>query len=459
MHRRTCDDLRPQHRAAIGSSPTRRLSSSSSTRSLPGQEVACLHRVSGDQCGPAALLGRASWRTERRGSWPRSPFLAGAFLMLHVPSLGAANGMQENEEHTWASEPELLAHLQPPLVGVEVLPMIRLAISRSWWEGARVLVTQEHARRVDESAAPGIETIKAEVTALVAEVKQQADAFAAYSEEVYRSHTQGLNEVRCAVQWAQNSTDVFVGVKYATRWSAPGAIEIADLKVNITAPHFALEGFGHHSNIRKKYLVNVPLYADVLPSLSSWSAASVGRMTATLRKASVAKWPRLTKAKGKSQHQTTSWLDMEEKWAEELRKRFEKPKKAKDKTDKRKETKESKKDSKPSGISWKKTLLKKWRLWRSWLKKQPQSMRIAGTLGITALISVLLYFGVRRVGAQGCKSQHPQASAISEACADEASREERAAAALARASNGGDAATVSAASASAPEAHTASEPE
>jgi len=40
--------------------------------------------------------------------------------------------------------------------------------------------------------------------------------------------------VPCALQWAQNSTTIFLGVKYASRWSAPGAIEVADVGVNIT---------------------------------------------------------------------------------------------------------------------------------------------------------------------------------------------------------------------------------
>ena len=42
------------------------------------------------------------------------------------------------------------------------------------------------------------------------------------------------SEVPCALQWAQNSTTIFLGVKYASRWSAPGAIEVADVGVNIT---------------------------------------------------------------------------------------------------------------------------------------------------------------------------------------------------------------------------------
>merc|ERR1719384_1140189 len=115
-------------------------------------------------------------------------------------------------------------------------------------------------------------------------MKQSADEFAAFADTTYRGQTQGLSEVPCALQWAQNSTTVFLAVKYAARWSAPGAIEVVDVSANITDGRFDLEGFGHHSGIRKRYFVDLSLYANVTPSESSWSSSSVGRLTAMLQK-------------------------------------------------------------------------------------------------------------------------------------------------------------------------------
>merc|ERR1712204_123301 len=108
------------------------------------------------------------------------------------------------------------------------------------------------------------------------------------------------------------------GVKYAARWSAPGAIEVVDVKVNISSCCFELSGFGHHSSIRKHYTVNLGLYGGLEPSLSRWSVSSVGRLTATLHKAKAKKWSRLLASKAKSRHQIAPWLDMEERWAQEL---------------------------------------------------------------------------------------------------------------------------------------------
>lgn len=342
--------------------------------------------------------------------------------------------MSENGSYHLGSESELLARLKTPMAGADVLPLLRLSISRSWWGAARELVAQEHARTGDVSHAPGMQAVQTEVTNLLAEVKHSADALAAFAEETYRSQTKGLTTVHCAVQWAQNSTDVFLGVKYAARWSAPGAIEIADLKVNITAPHFALEGFGHHSGIRKRYLVSLPLYKSLVPKLSHWSAASVGRMTATLRKASVAKWPRLTEHKGKGEHPITSWLDMEEKWADELRKHTEKPKKEekKGKKDGKKDSKAKKesqsKESKPSATAWRKAWYKNWKLVRNWMKKH----LVGTTACATAVVVICIFF----LKSQGGGTTKVAAAATFDATAASAFREARATAALARAEEG-----------------------
>jgi len=246
--------------------------------------------------------------------------------------------------------------------GEEELPLLRLCISQSWWTAARELVLRAHARSA--SAGAELAAVREEVTSLLAELKHRADELAAYADTTFRDQTQGLDEVHCALQWAQNSTTVFLGVKYATRWSAPGAIEVVDVKVNMTSCCFELSGFGHHSSIKKHYTVNLGLFADIAPAHSSWSAASVGRLTATLQKAAPARWQRLTKSKDKSKHQIGTWLDMEERWADELKSAAgAKGGKGKDR-DKATTTpasKGSKKKGKRVFTPWRKALQRRWR--------------------------------------------------------------------------------------------------
>lgn len=276
-----------------------------------------------------------------------------------------------------SSEEELLRSLQGRRVDAdaqEELQLLRTCVAKSWWTAAKAIVAHTHKRSVVHGSRE-LESVRAEVTALTGNLKQQADEFAAFAAAAFRGHTQGLDEVNCAMQWAQNDTHIFLGVKYATRWSAPGAIEIVDLHVEIKPSAFELEGFGHHSSIRKRYTVNLPLFADVDPQRSTWSAASVGRMTATICKAKAERWSRLTKAKGKSKHQITSWLDMEERWAAKHDSKKSEQKKSGGKQEASKEPKKqplqsSKSSSSPSPgkekgqrlhVPWRRKLLRWWR--------------------------------------------------------------------------------------------------
>ena len=63
---------------------------------------------------------------------------------------------------------------------------------------------------------------------------------------------EGLDEVHCALQWAQNSTTVFLGVKYATRWAAPGAIEAIWEGSNLSGQGSKGQEGTHSQNVQKQ---------------------------------------------------------------------------------------------------------------------------------------------------------------------------------------------------------------
>ncbi|CAJ1360437.1 unnamed protein product [Effrenium voratum] len=195
-----------------------------------------------------------------------------------------------------------------------------------------------------------------------------------------KSETANLAEVHCALQWAQNSTTVFLGVKYAARWSAPGAIEVSDVQVNVSQQHFSLTALGHHSSIRKRYLVELPLFAAV-SGPGAWSAASVGRGTATLQKLRPEKWKTLTSVKSK--HQITGWLDMEERWSDELKTAEGKSKDGKGKEGKDKAGgKASASKGSVVHTPWQKRLQRQW-------KKLPKTVRRAAPFVLLTLGSFL----------------------------------------------------------------------
>jgi len=232
-----------------------------------------------------------------------------AIRFLAILALSPFASCAVDTELPWTSERELLGNLTSLDHDPQIL--LRHCVARSWWSAAREVVTS--SRKNDDSESLS-NRLSEEVRELVKNTKQRADTFAAFAEATYHQQRSGLDEVHCAVQWAQNSTTVFVAVKYAVRWSAPGAIQIADLEVNISSSSFSLNGYGHHSGIRKRYMVNLPLHGEILPGNSTWSSASVGRLTATIQKVAAGLWPKLTRSDD-HRHQVTTWLDMEERWA------------------------------------------------------------------------------------------------------------------------------------------------
>eukprot|EP00933_Yihiella_yeosuensis_P031676 TRINITY_DN25244_c0_g1_i2.p1 TRINITY_DN25244_c0_g1~~TRINITY_DN25244_c0_g1_i2.p1 ORF type:complete len:377 (+),score=79.64 TRINITY_DN25244_c0_g1_i2:47-1177(+) len=313
------------------------------------------------------------------------------YLKLQL-EFGACRG-----EESWISEADVLKSLEGKTSSAEEdTKLLRTCVSNSWWSAAREIVARTHSRAVEGELG----VVKKEVESLVKDVKQRADKFAALADATFRDHTKGLDEVPCALQWAQNSSTVFLAVKYARRFSAPGAIEVVDVSVNVTSKGFDLEAFGHHSSIRKRYFVQLKLFDDVVPESSSWASNSVGRLTVTLQKAKPGKWKRITLEKGQSatRHKVSTWADMEEKWESELEE-FEKrgvkqEKEAKSSPSPDKEKRKEKKKSKGHKVSI--PFMKK--LQRQW-KSLPKSVRerlpifLIGGGAVCCLLGLYVWLG------------------------------------------------------------------
>merc|ERR1719379_1830351 len=128
------------------------------------------------------------------------------------------------------------------------------------------------------------------------------------------------HDVSPAIQWAQNSTHVFITVKFCTRWNAPGALEVENETVSFSSCCFNFTAFGEHSFIRRRYHLSFQLFQSIIGEASSWFHASAGRVTVTIAKAKPGNWPRLF-ATGQEQPKNLGiWRDMKEKWAAELEK-------------------------------------------------------------------------------------------------------------------------------------------
>ena len=128
-----------------------------------------------------------------------------------------------------------------------------------------------------------------------------------------------MNEIVPALQWAQSPTHVFLNVKFAHIISAPATLNVVVNNVTFAARALFLEA----SDSKKLFKLELDFLHEIDQEGSSWSMASVGRMTFSIKKAAElpSKWKTLCQslglgAKGKGQQQL--WYSMQEQHAKEL---------------------------------------------------------------------------------------------------------------------------------------------
>jgi hypothetical protein len=101
-----------------------------------------------------------------------------------------------------------------------------------------------------------------------------------------------MNTVSPAFQWAQSPTEILLNVKFSHKIDAPATLNVEANLVNVTSGRLSLEA----SDGRKLFKLDIDFLHDVVPEESTWSMASVGRMTFAIKKAGEARrWNRLTK--------------------------------------------------------------------------------------------------------------------------------------------------------------------
>jgi hypothetical protein len=199
-------------------------------------------------------------------------------------------------------EDEAKTLLEPHLDDLKKLDprVVEKVVSRQWWVLARDIVAKSHTQTVDLSVS---------VRKAVRTLKDEADELLRTLNPKY-----GLaQQVSPAFQWAQNDTCIFLTVKYTVRWNAPGALEVTEPSVNMTDNEFNFTGLGKHSNNKYKYSLSLSLFDVILSSSSTWSAASVGKLSVTLRKKWPRKWPRLLANRKTKIGNMHVWMEMQDK--------------------------------------------------------------------------------------------------------------------------------------------------
>lgn len=120
--------------------------------------------------------------------------------------------------------------------------------------------------------------------------------------------------INCPFKWAQSPTEIMISVKFSHKIDAPATLNVVAKNVTLTSDRLLLLA----SNGAKNFNLDIEFMGSVVPSESSWSMASVGRMTFTIKKLqSPSKWTSITKD-NKKMPQMHFWWEMQEKFSDEL---------------------------------------------------------------------------------------------------------------------------------------------
>ena len=162
---------------------------------------------------------------------------------------------------------------------VAEVDVVELVSERRWVEAARMFVLKRREAGGEEVEAPVRQAVK--------KVRNELDDLVRSLDRNYGK----AQQISPAFQWAQNRTHVFLSVKFAARWNAPGALEVKNSTCTMEGQNLFFSGIGEHSMIVKNYTLSL-MFKDEC-KLSSWGSASVGRMSITLEKWTPAKWDTL----------------------------------------------------------------------------------------------------------------------------------------------------------------------
>lgn len=230
-----------------------------------------------------------------------------------------------------ASESQLLDELNnwssEQLKAITTADVDELVGQKRWVEAARKFVVKRREAGADDMEKTVRQSVK--------KIRNELDDLVRSLDANYGQ----AQQISPAFQWAQNSTHIFLTVKYAARWNAPGALEVKNAKCTMDGQNLHFSGVGEHSMIVKNYTLNLILKDKC--TLSSWKSASAGRMSITLEKVSAGKWSGLLDAKN-PKVKYSLWESMQEQHD-----RIEKQREANaTKSEDKKKKKKAKKDKK-----------------------------------------------------------------------------------------------------------------
>lgn len=229
-----------------------------------------------------------------------------SFLLVALPTLLTVCPIR-----TLATESPLLASNEvpedqciataPSLEDGSKLKAMAVAMHRGQWLCAKTIVESARTSLVLDYRG----TFEMEQRLILREIAQLKSAI---------ESSLPMPSINCPFKWAQSSTEIVLSVKFSHKIDAPATLNVVAKNVTLTSDRLILQA----SNGAKNFNLDIDFMGSIIPNESSWSMASVGRMTFNIKKEqSPSKWAGLTKG-NKKLPQMHFWWEIQEKFSDEL---------------------------------------------------------------------------------------------------------------------------------------------
>jgi len=239
---------------------------------------------------------------------------AAAAVLACTALLNAASGSLLADA---PAQPEALALLEAP--GAEPAEAdVLLALERGWFDAAKKSLALMRSR--------------GDSVASLTSVRNSATRIRDQATEVINLMRTGANAeetvVNTAFQWAQRPEYVVLNVKFSSRIDGPvTCLNVDNERIVFGNDTIFFEGTGRQKP--KLFRLNLTLFGAILPEQSSWSFASVGRISMTIQKAVNETWPRLLQGKKKPKNMH-AWYERQTVLDAEVKKEKDERKKARE---------------------------------------------------------------------------------------------------------------------------------
>ncbi|KAL4503021.1 hypothetical protein ABPG72_014250 [Tetrahymena utriculariae] len=98
------------------------------------------------------------------------------------------------------------------------------------------------------------------------------------------SANQAVQQIEPVLKWAQSEDNIFLHIKLSMRADSPACVHCKVEKIEITNSTLLMSAYGIQSHQPLRFYLNLTLYDEINPELSSWNEDSVGTLFFNLNK-------------------------------------------------------------------------------------------------------------------------------------------------------------------------------